>query len=115
MNEADTIRLRHMLEAVQISLMLIEGETRVSLDRDVKLRLALTKAIEVIGEAASKVTAETRVAYMQIPWSSMIGMRNVLIHGYFNIDLDKLWDTATIDLPPLIALLAQILNPPVAD
>lgn len=94
MNAADVIRLRHMLEAAETALMLIEGETRASLDTDIKLRLALTKAIEVVGEAASKTTQETRAAHPSIPWPAMVGMRNVLIHGYFSIDLEKLWDTA---------------------
>lgn len=89
--------------------MMSNGETRSSLESDVKLKLALTKAVEVVGEAASKITPETRAAYPQMPWAGVIGMRNILIHAYFNIDLDKLWDTVISDLPPLIAQLEQIL------
>jgi len=111
MNEGDLIRLRHMLEAAQIALSLVEGETRASLDADIKLRLALTKAIEIIGEAASKVTAETRTQLPAIPWTGIVGMRNVLIHGYFDIDLDKLWNTVSMNLPPLISELEKIPPP----
>ncbi|MCC7446953.1 MAG: DUF86 domain-containing protein [Anaerolineae bacterium] len=101
-----------MLQAAQVAIQLIEGETRASLDHDLKLQLALTRSIEVIGEAASKITEETRAAYPHIPWSGIIGMRNVLIHAYFNIDLDKLWDTTITDLVPLISQLEAILNEP---
>src|SRR5258708_22335216 len=110
MNEPDLIRVRHMLQAATTAQTMIQGETRASLEQDIKLQLALTKAIEVIGEAASRISAETRIAFPQIPWLGVVGMRNVLIHAYFNIDLDKLWETATSDLPSLIVQLEEILS-----
>ncbi len=110
MNTNDRVRLQHMLEAAQMAVNLIQGETRASLDHDYKLHLALTKAVEIIGEAAAKITAETRTNYPYVSWSGIIGMRNILIHAYFNIDFDKLWDTARLDLPPLIRQLEKILT-----
>ncbi len=67
MNPSDRIRLKHMIEAAQISVRLTQGESRASLDDDDKLLLALTRAVEMIGKVASKVTPETRSTYSQIP------------------------------------------------
>ena len=67
------------------------------------------KAIEIVGEAASKISEECREDFPQIPWTNIIGMRNRLIHAYFDLNLDILWKTITEDLPPLIAELEKIL------
>jgi uncharacterized protein with HEPN domain len=109
MNPNDIIRLRHMLEAAQIARSLSEGESRASLETDLKLQLALTRTIEIIGEAVANVSDETRTAYPSVPWKNMVGMRNILIHKYFNVDLDTLWSTVTNDLEPLIKTLESIL------
>jgi uncharacterized protein with HEPN domain len=74
------------------------------------LVLSLVKEIEIIGEAANKVSQAARRAHPQIPWQDVIGMRHHLIHVYFDIDLDILWDTVTKDLPPLIAGLEKTLS-----
>jgi uncharacterized protein with HEPN domain len=109
MNEDDKIRLQHMLEAAQAALAFMQGESRESLDKDLKLSLAVVKAIEIIGEAASRVSKEYREQTSQIPWSGIVGMRNILIHAYFDVDLDEVWRTVTTDLPPLIAELEKLL------
>lgn len=72
---------------------------------------AVMKALETIGEAASRISAETRAAYPDLPWTHMIGMRHRLIHAYFDVDLRKVWDTVHDDLPPLIAALERIVPP----
>ena len=69
----------------------------------------IIKSIEIIGEAAAKVTDETRNKYPFMPWASIVAMRNRLIHVYFDIDLDRVWDTITDDLPPLIEQLEKII------
>ena len=74
------------------------------------LALALIKSIEVVGEAAARTSTETRAKYPAVPWVDVIGMRNRLIHAYFDIDLDRVWDTVTVDLPPLITVLEQIVR-----
>jgi uncharacterized protein with HEPN domain len=73
------------------------------------LLCAIVRAIEVIGEAASKVTAETQAASPGIPWSSIVGMRYRLVHGYFDIDLDVVWKTVTVEIPPLQRSLKLLL------
>lgn len=73
------------------------------------LVLALVKSIEIIGEAASNVSLETRTKYQDISWADIIGMRHRLVHGYSEIDFDIIWLTVTDYLPPLIAALERIL------
>ena len=80
------------------------------LDSERMLVLSIVKSIEIIGEAASKVTQETRETVTEPPWANIIAMRNRLIHVYFDIDLDRVWDTITDDLPPVIAALEKIVQ-----
>jgi uncharacterized protein with HEPN domain len=65
----------------------------------------------MIGEAASKLTKQSRDQCPEIPWSSIVAMRNRLIHVYYDVDLDRVWDTITDDPPPLITALEKILPP----
>lgn len=105
----DNARLRHMLEAGLEALSFSEGYTRSTLDSNRMLALALVKEIEIIGEAASKISKEFQDANPQLPWPAIVGMRNRLVHAYFDIDSDRLWDTVIHALPPLIAQLQNIL------
>jgi uncharacterized protein with HEPN domain len=74
------------------------------------LVLAIIKELEIIGEAASKVSSETRERFPEIPWQDIVGMRNRFIHGYFDIDMDRVWDTVNADLPELLELLEKIVQ-----
>ena len=74
------------------------------------LTLALVKDIEIIGEAARRISDECRAKYAQLPWIEMIGMRNRLVHAYFEIDLDIVWAVISVNLPLLLPELEQILN-----
>ena len=65
--------------------------------------------LEILGEACKGVTAGLRAAHTEIPWAAIIGMRNVLVHDYFGIDLAEVWATVERDLPPLRAQLAGVL------
>jgi uncharacterized protein with HEPN domain len=73
------------------------------------LVLSLVKELEIIGEAANKASAETRSQSNAIPWQDISGMRNRLIHAYFDVDLDVVWSTVTKDLPSLKAELERLL------
>jgi uncharacterized protein with HEPN domain len=108
----DRTRLLHMLEAAQEAVSFAAGRTAADLAQDRMLALALVKCIEIIGEAASKVGPNTRNRFEQIPWLDIVGMRNRLIHAYFDIDFDRVLDTITADLPPLIASLESALGEP---
>ena len=109
MDEKDLIRLRHMQDAIHTASRFIEGVNREDLTPDSMLVLALTRAIEIIGEAASRVSKETRESLPQIPWAQIVGMRNRLIHAYFDVNLDRLWDTAVVSLPALAEQLETII------
>ena len=109
MQKSDIIRLRHMFDAAKEAAAFIQEEERASLDVDRKLVLALMKSIEIIGEAATKITKECQEDFPQIPWPNIIGMRNRLIHAYFDVNLEILWKTVTEDLTGLIDELEKIL------
>lgn len=98
-----------MLDAAKEACSFASGKFRRDLDTDRKLALAIVKDIEIIGEAAGKVSEETRNNHPAIPWPDIINMRNRLIHAYFDIDLDVVWDTVVKDLPPFICLLEKML------
>ena len=97
---------RHAGEAVE----LLGDSSREDLRRNRVLQLALTRLIEIVGEAANRVSPAARQNVTTIPWAAIIGMRNRLVHGYDVIDYDLLWDTVVIDLPPLIASLERIVG-----
>jgi uncharacterized protein with HEPN domain len=110
MSKSDEVRLRHMLDAAREALRFAAGRSRADLDSDRMLVLSLVKSIEIIGEAASKVSAETRQEHPAVPWVDIVGMRNRLIHAYYDVDLDRVWDTLNADLPPLVAELEKIVT-----
>lgn len=109
MQKEDRISLLHMLDSAREAVSFIAHKTRASLDKDRRLVLALVKSIEIIGEAAVRVSVESQKALPSIPWQDIIGMRNRLIHAYFDINLDILWQTVIEDLPLLINKLERIL------
>ena len=74
-------------------------------------QLAILKSVEIIGEAASRVSEETKAKHPDIPWTQIIGMRNRLVHAYFAIQLDIVWKVVQNDLPPLIAQLEPLIPP----
>lgn len=111
MRKNDGVRLRHMLDAAREAVLIARDQTRQTLNENRTVVLALVKSVEIIGEAAGAVAKERRENLPQISWAGIIGMRNRLIHAYYNINLDILWKTVTEDLPPLIAELEKIVPP----
>ena len=93
--------------AANEALTFIQGKIRSDLDKKRMLVLSLIRELEIIGEAASKVSPETRSQTSTVPWQDITGMRNRLIHAY--VDLDSVWSTVTKDLPVLKAELQKIL------
>jgi uncharacterized protein with HEPN domain len=106
----DLIRLHHMRDYAHEAIELSQGKTREDLDNDRLLELALVRLMEIIGEAAARVTQTTQQQLPDIPWREVTAMRNRLIHGYDRIDNDILWDTIEFDLPPLIVALDAFLS-----
>ena len=106
----DPTRLRHMLDRAAEAVAMTRDRTRQDLDTDRQLSLALTRLLEIVGEAATRVSPGTRRRYSQIPWDEVIGLRNRLVHAYDKVDFDILWDIIQYDLPPLITHLHRILD-----
>ncbi len=106
----DRVSLRHMLDHAQEAVSMTSGKQRQDLSRDRMLELALVRLIEIIGEAARRVSPQDQSKYSSIPWNEIIGMRNRLVHGYDQVDLNVLWDTIEFDLPPLIAELQKVFT-----
>ncbi|MBI5014087.1 MAG: DUF86 domain-containing protein [Deltaproteobacteria bacterium] len=97
--------LDHAREAVQLTA----GRAREDLYQDRILSLALVRLLEIVGEAASRVPREECWQHPEIPWPEIVSLRNRLIHGYDEVDLDVLWGVLTQDLPPLVTVLERIL------
>lgn len=110
MRREDLVRVRHMLDAAREAVCLSQGKVRADLATDRAVALALVKCIEIVGEAAAHVGEKYQEAHREIPWTHITGMRNRLVHGYFDIDFDRVWDTVTVDLPPLIVTLESIIE-----
>ena len=99
-----------MLDAAREALDFVRGKTEHSVGEDRQLVLSLVKEIEIVGEAAGKVSEPTRKQLPQIPWADIVDMRNHLIHVYFDIDVGVVWDTVSKDLPPPVAALQNALG-----
>lgn len=108
MRADDQVRLQHMIEAAQSAIEFVAGRNPVDLDTDRMLLFAVIRAIEVIGEAASKMSEELRVADNAIPWQAIIGMGNRLVHAYFDINTQIVWETATVEIPAILPLLQAL-------
>lgn len=109
-DEEDRVRLLHMLEAARDALQFSDGRDRESLESDTMYRRAVIHCIQEIGEAAVRVTEPTRALVPELPWKQIVGMRNRLVHVYFSINLDLVWEVIAKDLPPLVDVLARALK-----
>ena len=108
MRADDRVRLHPMVEAGESAMQFVAGRQRADLDTDRMLLFALVRAIEVFGEAASQISEETRAAHAHIPWRAIIGMRNRLIHAYFAINTEIVWQPVTQEIPALLPQLRMM-------
>jgi uncharacterized protein with HEPN domain len=109
MRPDDRIRLRHMIDAAREAVSSANGRRREDLDTDHVWALGLVKCVEIVGEAAARIAEDTREQHPELPWPAIVGMRNRLVHAYFDIDFDQVWKTVTTDLPPLVESLEKML------
>ena len=108
----DSARLKHMLTAALKVQKFIKGRKLEDLDKDDMFLYALVRSIELIGEAANHISDDFKSKHPEILWNRIITMRNRLIHGYFKIDFDIVWDTVTTDISLLIEKLEKISDKP---
>jgi uncharacterized protein with HEPN domain len=105
----DIVRLQHMVDAANEAISFAADKSKTELETNRALALAVVKSIEIFGEAANKVSPELRSRSPEIPWADIIAMRNRLIHSYFDVNLDIVWQTVTRELPPVVNRLQEIL------
>ena len=96
----DDERLADIIEAAE-KISIRTGKGRQAFDADEDVQIVIVHLIQVIGEAASGLSDELTSAHPEVPWRQIIAIRNRVVHGYFEVDLDILWDVATIDVPHL--------------
>jgi len=107
--ESDRTRVHHMLDAVTEILLYAEGKAREDLDSNIPLLRLIERNIEILGEAAARLSDSYRASHPEIPWKTIIGMRNRLAHAYFNLNRDILWATLQERLPDLRSRLESMI------
>ena len=110
MSPDDRWRVSHMIEAAGQALVFVRGRKQADLESDLMLRLALIKALEIVGEAAAQVSEAGRSEFPQVHWPQIVGMRNRLVHAYFDINQNILWDTVQLALPVLVEQLKTVIE-----
>jgi uncharacterized protein with HEPN domain len=110
MSKDDLVYVGHMLDTARRVADKVRQVTRDQYDQDENLRLALTHLIQVIGEAASRVSRDFCDAHPQIPWPAVRGMRHKVVHDYLNVDEEIVWETAQRDIPLLITEIERIVG-----
>lgn len=106
----DAVYFSHMRDFALAAMEIAQDKQPSDLASDRVLRYALLHTVTVLGEAASKVSLDTRQHLSDIPWRAIVGTRNHLIHGYDIVNLNLLWETITHDLPALVSLLERHLS-----
>ena len=110
----DQATLLDILRATRLAIEFASGSTREALEADLKTQSAVLHQLMLLGEGVKRLSSEFREEHSEIPWRLMAGMRDRLIHGYDDVDLDQVWETIADDLPELIPSIERLvtLKPP---
>lgn len=108
----DAVRLLHMMDAAKDALQFAVGRTRADLDSDRMFLRALVHCIQEIGEAAARVSEAQRAVAPEIPWTKIVGMRHRLVHVYYDINADLLWEVVVRELEPLVQAIQHAIATP---
>ncbi len=111
MQKDDLVYVGHMLDIAHQAVAKVQGKTRRDFDADENLRLALTHLLQMIGEAARRVSTSYQTAHPELPWAAIVGMRHKVVHDYMSVDEDIVWDTVTQELSPFVAVLEPLVPP----
>lgn len=102
--------LRDVLDAIDKIAQFTRGMNSEQFAGDDKTQFAVVRAMEIVGEATKQIPKTVRSRHPQVPWTKMAGMRDKLIHGYFGVDLEIVWETATQLIPTLKPLISKALE-----
>lgn len=105
----DEVYLLDMLIAARKALIFVDGMDRNEFDDNEVIQNAVIRPLEIVGEAASRISIAFRKAHPEIPWKELIGLRNRLIHEYFRVEFSAVWDTIQKDIPELIKLIEPLV------
>ena len=108
----DVAYLLDILEAAKLAAAYVSAKTKEEFILDTQCQDAVIRRLEIIGEAARRISRETRARLPGLPWSAMINMRNLMIHEYDHVDFAVVWDTVQNHLPALIQSIAPLVPPP---
>ncbi len=108
MRSRDLVYVGHMRQTAEKIAAKVANLPREDFDRDENLRLALTHLLQIVGEAASRISEEFRREHPEIPWKGIVGMRQKVVHDYLGVDENVVWRTATAEIPRLLETLARI-------
>ena len=108
--QRDQVYLLDILEAARLAVSYVQGVQVDDFLVNTQLQDSVIRRIEIIGEAARRVSEQTKAAHPDLPWREMVGMRNLMIHEYDDVDLWAVWETVQNDLPGLIARLTPLVH-----
>ena len=110
MRHDDRLSLQQMLDYANEAYDLVQDRAFAELQHNRLFELAVIRLLEILGEAANRVSTETQERYAHIPWGQLVSLRDRLIHGYDSVDLQIVWQILTSDLPQLVEQLEKIVE-----
>ena len=110
MQKDDLVYVGHMLDKAREAVDLVKGKDRSDYNSEPAIRYALAHLLQIIGEAARRISQDFCKSHPEIPWKALVGMRHKVVHDYTSVDEDVVWDTVQQELPPLIKSLERIVN-----